>query len=1136
MANLSRKSLNLIMVTAMALQSVAAFAYVSDRTKLAGSATSATADEMTIGQDLGTPTKSWQVAARGQKPTKPPKGSNPPAVTPPATTVTVTDTPVLTNVDRLGLNLGGLENWGACQLMKNIIQNPGFEAGEYATVFHPMDGATSNRVQQDFWETTWNYDPWGIGQPEGFWTDADFEIVYGPAKGRTGKVVDFTHESDRYTWYFDGSGLAPQHWDVVFARKQFPGTYGSWQASPEIDTTTVRPGSSGRQSYHAAYPGDPWGPVFTGYFDSQWRDSDGTASKLLLVKGNWKFEVWAKGKNNGDQMRVQFIREGEATFIDQTFTLTTEWQKYTATVNVAPDADRLGPYTASDYHPILVLKINIPTEGGEIWLDDIFLGCTDYTNPTSFTDTVVNKLKELRPGVLRDWRTQFGASLDNELSDSWARKTTGYRPHDRAATTFGYSLPEFLELCREIGAKPWYVVPPTFTAQEWKNLTAFLCAPIESGNLYALKRATLGQVEPWTTVFPAIYLEYGNELWGAASGSDPFFGASHLGGYRLGAVANDRFSIMKSTPYFNADVLHLTIGGQAGWADRQQEIESSSTNHNAVALAPYFGALDAWANDEQIYYPLFARAFEDTTTGSMKLTKDILSASGNNAELSVYEVNFHTTYGESPMEVRNPFVAGFGGALALPLYMLRYQHDLGVKAQCAFTMAQFSFGVGGGNNVRIWGLLRDLEATGRKRPTWLGMEVVNKAIQGDLVQATVSGVNPTRTEDHTSGLSSSVTYPLINAFAYRDGLNRSLVLFNLSLTDSYQVAVDTPVQPNATATRYELNAASLNTTNEDAENVKIVTSTISNFADLYALTLPAHSLTVITWSDLTGITLSASAVDFPSTKKGELASASLVVTNAEATPDTIEVTDLSLVSGDVNEFKTPVLTSDLSLAPGESAEIEVQFTPQSEGSKSAVFQVTSTDSENPTQAVVLAGEALATESGGTTGGDTTGGDTTGGGTTGGDTTGGDTTGGDTTGGDTTGGDTTGGDTTGGDTTGGDTTGGDTTGGDTTGGGTGNVGPAGDQDGDGLWDNMEQQIITAAQSDSDPNNDWIQTLADVHPEDDFDGDGVTNKVESDYNIDATDPMQQLPATSFWGICLLVSGLGAYSVRRYSHLLN
>ncbi|MFA6244074.1 MAG: hypothetical protein WC655_24235, partial [Candidatus Hydrogenedentales bacterium] len=476
---------------------------------------------------------------------------------------------------------------------------------------------------------------------------------------------------------------------------------------------------------------------------------------------------------------------------------------------------------------------------------------------------------------------------------------------------------------------------------------------------------------------------------------------------------------------------------------------------------------------------LFARAFEDTTTGSMKQTKDIMNASGNNAELSVYEINFHTTYGESPMEVRNPFVAGFGGALALPLYMLRYQSDLGVKAQCAFTMAQFSFPVGGGNNVRIWGLLRDIEATGRKRPTWLGMEIANKAIQGDLVQSSISGINPIRTEDHTSGLSSSVTFPLINSFAYRDGLNRSIILFNLSLTDSYQVAVDTPFEPSAAATRYELNADSLYTTNEDAENIKIVTSAITDFKDLYAVTLPAHSLTVITWTDLTGISLSTSSVQFPSTNTGEQAIASLLVTNAEATPTALTVTGLSEISGDVSEFSTPALTADLDLAPGESAEIEVMFTPQTAGEKSALFQVTSTDPDRPTQNVVLEGEGLSTDTGGETGGET---------------------------------------------------GGDTGVPDT------NVGPEGDLDADGLWDSMEQQIIAAAQSDDDLTNDWILTLADVLPEDDFDGDGVTNKVESDYNIDATDPLQKLPAASTWALGLLTIALGAFTVRRYGHQLS
>jgi len=57
----------------------------------------------------------------------------------------------------------------------------------------------------------------------------------------------------------------------------------------------------------------------------------------------------------------------------------------------------------------------------------------------------------------------------------------------------------------------------------------------------------------------------------------------------------------------------------------------------------------------------------------------------------------------------------------------------------------------------------------------------------------------------------------------------------------------------------------------------------------------------------------------------------------------------------------------------------------------------------------------------------------------------------------------------------------------------------DTDGDGLPDDLEQQII-----DADPN-DAISTLDDVLPGDDFDGDGESNWTEYANATDPTDPM-------------------------------
>ncbi len=160
-------------------------------------------------------------------------------------------------------------------------------------------------------------------------------------------------------------------------------------------------------------------------------------------------------------------------------------------------------------------------------MDDVTLYRSGDANPTVFTDTFVNRLKELNPGILRDWDNhQFGNTLDNELAVPWARKTTGFRPDERVAIEYAYSLHEFLELCQEVGAEPWHVIPPTSSPADLVNLLEYLAGTADGAHPYADRRATLGRSTPWTDIFPIIHLEFGNELWGSADPSDPFWGAS----------------------------------------------------------------------------------------------------------------------------------------------------------------------------------------------------------------------------------------------------------------------------------------------------------------------------------------------------------------------------------------------------------------------------------------------------------------------------------------------------------------------------------------------------------------------------------------------------------------------------------
>jgi hypothetical protein len=197
--------------------------------------------------------------------------------------------------------------------------------------------------------------------------------------------------------------------------------------------------------------------------------------------------------------------------------------------------------------------------------------------------------------------------------------------------------------------------------------------------------------------------------------------------------------------------------------------------------------------------------------------------------------------------VRNDFVTGQAGGVALPLYMLTYMREMGITSQTAYSALQFAYRMDNGDYVRLWGMLRDLEATGRKRPTWLGVELVNRAIMGDMMVTTHSGANPSWLQPPINGIDQEIEVPFVQSFAFRRGDRHSIVLFNLHLDQGQAVRLSLDEPPAAQAQMLQLAAASIHDDNEDAENVTIEEWAVNDFGDQYELTLPPHSVTAILW-------------------------------------------------------------------------------------------------------------------------------------------------------------------------------------------------------------------------------------------------------------------------------------------------
>ena len=760
------------------------------------------------------------------------------------TIISIENDLLVPNAKRLGINLGKPDQFGAEQIMQNVILNPGFEAGEFATIIHVAEGATGNRIQQDNWEVAWNSPL--VGQPEGFWNGAEYEFVTGAATGRTGIVSSFNYEDGLYTYHLDSDGLVPQAEDALFLRQIIPGYEGDRYPYNVADTETLPPDTPGTQSLKLLPPDEDWRPSFTYFMDSYWRDGDASAGQLFKVEGNWHLEFWVKGSEDGDSLEAYWERGGITPFFTETFTTTTTWRKVSYDFFVPPNMDSPNFSTTNAGNPVLTFAFRIHPDQEPVWVDDVVLSRLDYQNPTVFTDRFVHLLKELNPGIVRDWGNQLGSSLDNQLAPPHARKPTAHSPRDQYAYEYQYSLHEFLELAEELGAEPWYVIPPTFSLGEMENLIAYLAAPVGS-HPYADKRLALGRVAPWTATFPMIHLEYGNEMWGGNAGNDNFIGATARGGQRLGEMSTPRFQQLKSSPFYDPARFNLIVGGQFASPFRQFELSTNSLQHDTIALAPYFGDLDHYQTNEDIFQPLFARPLQDVTTGKFVQSRQFMVETGSSAEFAIYEINFHSTVGGAPLSVRNGFVTGQNGALSLPLYMLTYQRDLGIRNQATFTALQFSFQMTNGEYTRLWGMLRDIEGTGIKRPTWLGVELANRAVRGDMVKTIQRGLNPTWLQQPINGITEEIEVPYLQSFAFRDGDSFAMVLFNLHLTEAQEVALEFPTEVDRSAILHSIETNNIHNNNEGGQVVNIQTKQLPAFEQGYRLRLSPHSVHVVEW-------------------------------------------------------------------------------------------------------------------------------------------------------------------------------------------------------------------------------------------------------------------------------------------------
>lgn len=768
------------------------------------------------------------------------------------TVINVDDTVLRAGVQRFGIGLAQHNYYDSNQMMKELLfRNPGFEGLLYQSVVRLGPGGTAGSAIEDQPFTQW---------PSGFWAGASYEIIWssGNTKGRSGTITnslapnrvsapnDPNGSAQGTTYVFADSDAArvPLDGDYMVLRKTDVGgtgggaAFGSWSVSTggggtvTSETADLPPGTAGQQCARldASVTGQQAG--VTGQFD--------TLTGFIRLNGQFRLAFKAKGVGGANRVFVTVRRGALTAYLSQTVQLTNAWADYSLPFSVSEAVSTSG-----------TISVGLSaTNQSAILIDDVSLRQTDSSagNPTEFRDEVVSTLEGLRPGILRyvNWQ-QVGDSLANALSPLFGRKRTGYSVYSTNENNMMPGLHEYLVLCEHLGANPWYSMPVPFSPQEVTNLMEYLGGST-STPMGAL-RAARGHPAPWTGVFSRIHLEFGNENWNNSA----YRGAAITVPVPCGNRASELFSAIKASPYYNAAQIQCVLGGQNGNHGLNIALHNASSQHDAFTLAPYMAyRVDNFATNEDLFGPLFAEpewwSFNPSaTSGLMRYALDQLQTSSRPVPLSVYEVNLHTTTGSISQGALDSFTPSVGAAVAVADHMLVMLKELNSREQVFFSLAGHSYSLGDGRTARLWGSVLDMGKTNRKRLHYHAMQMLNDVLAGDLVRTTHSGDDPTWSINNMNRVTFTNAHHL-QSFAFKNGTQRGLVVFNLHRTNALDVRFTGPNAPAGTLTLRRLTSARITDNNESADVVAPTSQTLTTFDPAQPLSLPPYSMTLLQWT------------------------------------------------------------------------------------------------------------------------------------------------------------------------------------------------------------------------------------------------------------------------------------------------
>ncbi|HZT33964.1 MAG TPA: hypothetical protein VFA33_29000 [Bryobacteraceae bacterium] len=693
--------------------------------------------------------------------------------------LTATREVLTTGVTRVGVNLGLWTSWGAEQLAANILKNPGFEG-----VIDRAVVIVKSALGKEFAD-----DAGWLGRADGFWKGARGSIRTGRAAGQEITILRSREHGSLGLPDFISAGAAPGAGEVVSLTRIQDGELPTQWWFPNagagrvgMERGEVRPGSPGARSLRVSAAAESTTEVLS-YVDAIGE----RAGKLLPLTGAWRLSFWCRRAAGSAALEVEFRRLGSPAVFSREVIPGDGWAQETF------------DFEARDAGPPGTVQLRFQVRGtpeGTVLLDDVDLRrVEDQEQP--FRREVVETLRRLRPGYLRDWQGQLGDTLENRLAGAFARRASRYRPGGAEQTDFFYSLPDFLDLCQEVGADPWIVAPTTFSDAEWVRLGRFLAS------------------EARYRRFSEILVEFGNENWNGV-----FRAAGIPAAPAHGEAADRAFRKLREGAPGLAS-LRTVINAQHANPYQVKECARYAPEAGVVAVAPYFlDSLECGLSGPARLEGLFAG-------DGGKLAEETAANTALGKETAVYEVNLHTTRGTAPEAERDPLAAGAAAGSALAATVLDAL-ALGVRRQCVYALAGYDTRLADtGGFVKLWGIARDLGPTCRLRPTGLAVQLLNRVLAGEMCKVEGSGLAGVR------------------GYAFRSAAGWAAALVS-SAPEPREVALRFPADGARLPQQLlRLAADGPFDTNEEAERVRITAEPAREQAGVFRVRIPAWGMAVL---------------------------------------------------------------------------------------------------------------------------------------------------------------------------------------------------------------------------------------------------------------------------------------------------